>query len=892
MDYQCWYEFIEEGKLSIEVEGDIANSWKIARANRVSHTSPYKEEGIDETFINKLTNQHQQTIKLTEEYIEIISKGLERESSKEKFGMLLLNSEGYLLYCCHNFSKEQESFLGLEIGSNWKLQKRGTTAQGITLMENRSAVVKHHQHYQQRYHSYTTAAFPIQNSYGELVCVLGVVSSNSQCCEIMKAMMIMATKAIEKDVLHVTYKKEAKELNKRLNKQNKLYETQTNLLNFILNHTKEMVFIINEEGKYVLLNQWAWKFLKEHQVYTLKDVYEKLEVYDIKGKRIIIEKERMFSIFTSNSMKDYKIMLKDRPSGERYYHLYVKPYYDYHNRRLAVVIIEDITDYMLLDKMKSKYESKALQLENIINTITDGVVIFDYEGKCIKKNPASQEMLTCLKGSEKEGLDTISILCNDTIKQKKCCSMVDEKGKSITIHQYALNKVRERKTFQNEVYTVKSNGKKHFIRLNGSPIFNREGKVERIVVSFHEITKLKEHEAKLKHQKEFIDNVINALGVPVAVLTYPDYTYEFANDTHIELLCRIVGKEINPLKLIGEKVSDILPAVVEHYSDKEMEAILNSPNIPWRKMLSLNTFNGATLYYQIAQTALKNENDNKTRIIIVGMDVTSQVKLRKEGEALTRAKEDYFATISHELRSPVTVIHSVMQLLNSQYYSYKFDDKTKNLLKKAEKNNQRLLRLVNNFLDISRAEAGFMEVNLQEVNLVQHTELIIESILPIGHKKNIDIQFQQQCKTEKIPIDIEKYEGVMLNLLSNAIKFTKEKGEINVCLKEEEDHINIKVKDNGIGIPKVELDKIFDRFYISANNKKRENRGTGIGLSLVKKLMELMEGKIEVFSEEGEGSEFILVFPKKRGKKTVKSRVDSSPQLIEKISLEFSDIQQ
>ncbi|AKL94145.1 sensor histidine kinase ResE [Clostridium aceticum] len=915
MNSRLWGDFVRKGILSLEIEEEISKSWKASKVCNVSCEAPYEEQEMSSSALEKLLHLHRYKLATIKKHLDRLNKGFKENTHKTNYGVLLLSKQGYLLHSINTFSEEEETLLGLKIGTNWGIDVKGTTAIGLALTDNKAVVVNNCQHYQERYHPYITEAIPIQNSQRELLYILGMVSSSCEHSKLLSTLGNITAKSIENEIIAMKYKDEIKELKEKSIKQNKLYETQTNLLNYILNHTKEMIFIMNEKGKYVLLNKASWKFMKENQVYSLEDIYKKLQVCDLEGKRKTSKEDPTLSVFTENPIYRCRAMIKKLQGEERYYNIHSIPYCDHHDRRLAIAIIEDVTDYIELQEMKNSFEHKAEQLETVINTISDGIAILSPEGDYIMMNPACLKMLPCL---EMEQQDHCNI--HDEAAKEKSCSVIDKKsfeilpclkakgqnhrkkfgevveekicnictidknGSAIEVEDYPLVEVLAGKKIKNQTFVINKNNKMTYIRLSGSPVFDAAGKLSYAVIGINDITKTTKQEIKIKQQKEFMNSVMDSISIPIAVVSYPSGVYEYLNSKQLEIFSEVIGKMLTYKQVIGKTTYEILPPEYLHCIEEQKETDV----VATEKMVSVQLAKGGTRHYQVVCTTLSNKVDEKKQIVVVGMDVTPQVKLQEETELLTKSKEDYFATISHELRSPIAIIHSAVQMFKSEHYAKQFNDGTRKLISRVEKNTYRLLRLVNNFLDITRAEAGFMKLNLTNTNIVTYTDFIVESILPIGEKKGIKIDFLYDCNTKTISLDIEKYERILLNLLSNAFKFTEENGRIQVYIKEEEKYMKVGVKDTGIGIPQEEIDKIFDRFYISENINKRENGGTGIGLSLVKKLMEFMGGKVEVHSKEGAGSEFILLFPKHIEEENLSN--EKEIQLTESAYLELENI--
>ena len=176
-------------------------------------------------------------------------------------------------------------------------------------------------------------------------------------------------------------------------------------------------------------------------------------------------------------------------------------------------------------------------------------------------------------------------------------------------------------------------------------------------------------------------------------------------------------------------------------------------------------------------------------------------------------------------------------------------------------NSLRLLRLINNIIDTTKIEADYISLQLKNGDIVYVVEEISQSVAEYIKNHGITLIFDTDVEEKTIAFDEEKIERIMLNLLSNAVKFTKENGSILVNIYDKGDFIEISIKDTGIGIPKDKLEFIFQRFAQIDKSTSRQNEGSGIGLALVKSLVEMHDGEIHANSIEGKGSEFIITLP-------------------------------
>lgn len=258
-----------------------------------------------------------------------------------------------------------------------------------------------------------------------------------------------------------------------------------------------------------------------------------------------------------------------------------------------------------------------------------------------------------------------------------------------------------------------------------------------------------------------------------------------------------------------------------------------------------------------------------------------------ESNEVNRLKSYFISNITHELRTPITVITSVMQLTKSNKHDEDFILKVNNA-KIIDDNCNRLLRLINNIIDIDKYTYGNMTLNLEKVNIVELSESVVVSILPYVETRNLEVIFDTTEEEIIMNIDCDKIERVLLNLLSNAIKFSKKEGTIKVNLIKNNDILRIEVEDNGIGIKDDNLHKIFDKFVQLDSSMTRKNEGSGIGLSIVKSFVELHNGNISVESKINEGSIFKVDLPIVT--EEIEYKEYSEDEIINKSKLELSDI--
>uniref|UniRef100_UPI00272DFCA8 sensor histidine kinase n=1 Tax=uncultured Clostridium sp. TaxID=59620 RepID=UPI00272DFCA8 len=220
---------------------------------------------------------------------------------------------------------------------------------------------------------------------------------------------------------------------------------------------------------------------------------------------------------------------------------------------------------------------------------------------------------------------------------------------------------------------------------------------------------------------------------------------------------------------------------------------------------------------------------------------------------------DFISNISHELKTPINVILCAIQLVESNCCGNSKNRNTMNIIKD---NCYRLIRLMNNMIDIEKAELNDLKLSLENTNVVNLVEELVMSVIPYAEKKNLNLVFDTDEEEIMMNLDISKIERVILNLLSNAIKFSKENGDIYVTINSQNEELEIIVEDNGIGISEENKRTIFEKFTQVDTSLNRKNEGSGTGLSLANALVKLHNGEITVQSEINKGTKFIVKLPK------------------------------
>lgn len=380
------------------------------------------------------------------------------------------------------------------------------------------------------------------------------------------------------------------------------------------------------------------------------------------------------------------------------------------------------------------------------------------------------------------------------------------------------------------------------------------------------------------------------------ILVHDDNKVIFANNSAIDRL----GYSMDELNNIS--IYDLICDNEKEYAENTFKEQINEKKQLIKSEGSLKTKNNEVLNIEYisnyflydgkrAILSIIHDVSSEKKVEQLRLDVKNKVQLLNETKEFNNSIIELFANISHELKTPLNVIFSAIQVLDIYKNDIqKYQDKIGKYVPLIRQNCYRLMRLINNFLDITKVDAGFLKLNMGNYDIVKVVEDITLSVASYAESKKIELVFDTDIEEKVMAFDPDKIERIMLNLLSNAVKYTEQNGKIVVTLHDKNDKISISVKDTGMGIPADKENLIFERFGQVDKTLKRVSEGSGIGLSLVKSFVEMHNGTITLKSELGKGSEFIVTLPVKlldyhNGDKNSMCETDT-----ERINIEFSDI--
>lgn len=642
------------------------------------------------------------------------------------------------------------------------------------------------------------------------------------------------------------------------------------LLNSILNTTTNGWIIFNKENEVEYMNKAAKEYFGDISFFqnNSTNIFENYNKFIKNINTVYKTEEGIEQDVYCNNGKTFKCIYSLLTYGE--------------DNSECLCIFIDITEEKKIEKMLIKTNKSY---KNLIKNINAPVVIFD--GKYIVEiNDAFKKLFKYSK-DETVGREYVKFARKFIAKEDlKYVNYV--LSSNLNINNNELN--------PNGIFKFRAVTKDGKILVIESHITNYYYKGKKYYLITHkDITEFEKAQGKLKKSEEIYINLLESMpeGIFLENLENGKLLYinkKLRNMVKLDYLDEnYIDNSINNYIKIHEEYKEI---VEKRYID-----LKNGEVAPFIQMKLIDRFNN-TLDVEIASIPFNLEDKMWKLTIIRNLEEIKKANSTKK-QLLQRIqydkmKTEFFANISHELKTPLNLIFSSNQLIDMLYKSEKIKDDMDILgrhTKLLRQNGYRLLKLINNVIDVTKMDSGFYKVCLENCNIVDIVENISLSVISYANDKGIELIFDTDIEEMIMAIDPNIIERIILNLLSNSIKFTNPGGKIYINLYDKEDGIDIEIRDTGIGIPQDKLDLIFERFGQVDKTLYRNIEGSGIGLSLVKSLVDLLDGSISVESEYNIGTKFNIKLPVK----VIETDKQIQPTFkhnynVERIHVEFSDI--
>lgn len=561
-------------------------------------------------------------------------------------------------------------------------------------------------------------------------------------------------------------------------------------------------------------------------------------------------------------------------------------------------------------------------MRKFLNKLDEYIIILGYDLNVIFCNKKILDKLNC----EKEETHKISINISKEYKNKlKSCSLDNEINISLRIG--INNRVIE---LENKAINVDFEGKNVIL------ISSKEVKL----INYKEAVKGKIIEENIEEEKENVQLAIKKLNYIIEKLEQTPSAKEMFEQIDIITDLEFITGEIHKVDLIKKDFEFLLSMSADLITILDMNGNLNTGSQAWKHSFGWSNkeilaSNLLDLIHEDEKQILKNiiyskdtnlntiENrvmckdksfkwvrwniryvDKMKTFVLTGKDIhkekCEEIKRKKLEDAiyLENIKNEFFANMSHEFKTPLNIILGTVQVVDKKI---DYEPELQNNInldivkytKLIKQNSYRLLKLINNLIDISKIENNYYELKLGNHNIINVVEDITLSVAQYIQGKGKSIIFDTDVEEYIIACDPEKIERILLNILSNSIKHTGEYGHIEVNINTNKENVVITINDNGEGISKEKLPIVFNRFVQDNSILTRSYEGSGIGLSLVKSLIDLHSGSVNIESEKGTGTKVEIILPNKMliaEEKLKNKKITHENYKVEMCDIEFSDI--
>lgn len=511
-------------------------------------------------------------------------------------------------------------------------------------------------------------------------------------------------------------------------------------------------------------------------------------------------------------------------------------------RPVIVCILKDITQTTLI---QNKLEESENMYKNLMDVLNEGVIIHD--NKNIKYiNDKGLEILDINIGKKEIFIEDIKNIVSKKFREKFLSNI-----------QLVISRKEEKVI--NKIELI--NGR--IVELVTTNIkLNDEDLLISIVI---DITELENTIMNIEQSEKTYKLLLQTLPEGIVIVNPTTKKHIYRNEASIRML-KTIG-----LEKLNESIKTYLKE--ENYGNFRRFTIDKLNNV------------------DISLAIVKREEEGSLIVVFRMLDCEfKSTQLEKE---LNRIKEknkfktEFLSNVAYDIKKPINKIFETNNNLIENKGKYNSEN-INNHTRLVKQNCYRLIRLLNNIEYVSRIDNGTCTLELRKCDIVKLLENIVKISKTYTDKKGIDISFKSEVNKKILSLDIDKVEKIILNILSNAIKFTDTGGRIDINLYMENEQVCISIKDTGIGIPKDKTEVIFENFEQLDTTLSRGCEGTGMGLSVVKKLANLNNIKINVESELNKGSEFIITLPNNIVSKNIKLQDKFAQD--EKIDIEFSDI--
>ncbi|MCA9836366.1 MAG: PAS domain S-box protein [Trueperaceae bacterium] len=507
-------------------------------------------------------------------------------------------------------------------------------------------------------------------------------------------------------------------------------------------------------------------------------------------------------------------------------------------QRLRVVIVRDLSERHHYENALRASEAKTQKLSLVASRTSNAVLISDDQARIEWVNDGFTR-ITGFNLLETKGKGLIEVLLG--------------KGANSKPYQDVQTKLDLQQSYQTQIQNVSKSGRPYWLYLELQPMLDQEDKFTGFMVIATDITEQREAQKLLKQQRDFALAVMSTAAQGIGVVG-KDWTYEYVNPAFE----RITGYRSQDL--LGKLPSTLFSkeqAFWERYKQKCLQKEITSTEI---QMVHAQ---GQTL--EVLMTSVPRFQGEEFLGTIVTISDITQSKLenkellaaKEAAEAANKAKNEFLSRMSHELRTPLNAILGFAQLLELDDLNQDQSENVDRILGAG----RHLLDLINEVLDISRIETGSISLTIEPVECERLAKESMTLMQPLAKSQRVKLELEPELDTSlRVMGDPQRLKQVFINLLSNAVKYNRVLGQVFIGWQVHGGNLRCWVRDTGPGIAKEKLSRLFIPFdRLDAEHSSIE--GSGIGLALTRRLVEVMGGKMSVESQPGEGSTFFVDLP-------------------------------
>lgn len=491
-------------------------------------------------------------------------------------------------------------------------------------------------------------------------------------------------------------------------------------------------------------------------------------------------------------------------------------------------------------------------LRQVIDTVPASICATDQDGKVLFANTMAAKRVG-LTPEEAVGRPRGGGLQSDDIKRHETLDRRIFEGKDdvLTFEEELADPDGEARTY----LTVKS------------PLVGGEGEVSGIVTVALDITDRKEVERVAQRQRSHLGVVIDNI---------PDWIYATDESHRITLANLAVARAFHttPDEMVGKSFDEFVEAADRVEADRKANIeVLSSGKAAELPEVSTSDVFGERQWLRTLKLPFVSST-GEIEVLSVTTEVTAQHvaqevlrEAKEQAEAANRNKTEFLANLSHELRTPLNHIMGFAQVMAEESYGPHNDPRYRDYANNIHESGNHLLAILNDILDVSRLETGVWQLVERQVDLNRVVDSVLRIVKERTDRAGLTLEKQLDEHLPDVMADERMVRQMLLNLLSNASKFTEEGGRITVESRRLEDgEVALTVRDTGVGIDQQDFETVLTPFGQVENAMSRKNVGTGLGLSLVKSMIELHGGEVAIESALGEGASITLVFPATRVK--------------------------